>query len=140
MFSLTTILPIQVLLSLAFSATTVGRESSPTGSVLDELPQVPGVAGSSAQGIVPRRFAAIDLRSAGSQTRTVSGLGKCDERGHRRRAGSNDVVAVIACHDHQLKIAVVAVGPAIQFAFMILTPRASSLAPALDFLQSLVER
>src|SRR5438270_14073708 len=38
------------------------------------------------------------------------GLGKCDERGHRRRAGSNDVVAVIACHDHQLKITVVAVG------------------------------
>src|SRR6266487_1516343 len=42
------------------------------GSVLEELPQVPGVAGSSVQGIVPRRFAAISLRSAGSQTRTVS--------------------------------------------------------------------
>jgi len=38
------------------------------------------------------------------------GLGKCDERRHRRWAGSNDVVAVIACHDHQLKIAVVAIG------------------------------
>ena len=46
--------------------------SSPTGSVLEELPQVPGVAASSVQGILPRRFAAISLRSAGSQTRTVS--------------------------------------------------------------------
>src|SRR6266516_3455869 len=43
-----------------------------TGSVLEELPQVPGLAGSSVQGIVPRRLAAISLRSAGSQTRTVS--------------------------------------------------------------------
>src|SRR6266516_4896989 len=43
-----------------------------TGSVLEELPQVPGVAGSCVQGIVPRRLAAISLRSAGSQTRTVS--------------------------------------------------------------------
>jgi hypothetical protein len=30
--------------------------------------------------------------------------------GHRRRGGSNDVSALIACHNHQLKIAVVAVG------------------------------
>src|SRR5262249_24661426 len=33
--------------------------SSTTGSVLEELPQVPGVAGSFVQAIVPRRFAAI---------------------------------------------------------------------------------
>jgi hypothetical protein len=38
-------------------------------------------------------------------------LGKRDERGHRRRAGSNNVTAVVACHDHQLKIAVFAIGP-----------------------------
>jgi hypothetical protein len=42
------------------------------GSVLEELPQVPGLAGSFVQSIVPSRFAAISLRSAGSQTRTVS--------------------------------------------------------------------
>jgi hypothetical protein len=30
-------------------------------------------------------------------------------RGHRRRAGRNDVLAVVARHDHQLKIAVGAI-------------------------------
>src|SRR5262249_21682613 len=52
-------LPIQVLLSLALSVPPWGPRSSTTGSVLEELPQVPGVAGSFVQAIVPRRFAAI---------------------------------------------------------------------------------
>jgi hypothetical protein len=38
------------------------------------------------------------------------GLGKCDERGHRFRAGCGDVPAVVTCHDHQLETAVIAVG------------------------------
>jgi hypothetical protein len=39
----------------------------------------------------------------------VSGLGKRDERGHRSRAGSDDVLAVVTCHDHQLEAAVLVV-------------------------------
>src|SRR2546427_4137218 len=109
-FSLTTILPIQVLLSLAFSATTVGprqhtyrlgpgRAASGTrrGWVFR-----PGHRASQVGGNQP------SVRRVPDENRV--GLGKCDERGHRRRAGSNDVVAAIACHDHQLKIAVVAIG------------------------------
>jgi hypothetical protein len=65
---------------------------------LQELRYVPGVGASSVQGIVPRRLAAISVRSAGSQTRTVLPLGEPDERCHRRGARSDDVVAVVARH------------------------------------------
>ena len=37
-------------------------------------------------------------------------LGKCHERRHRRRARSDDVLAIVACHDHQLEPAVLTVG------------------------------
>src|SRR5439155_21232048 len=71
-FSLTTIFPIPGSPFAGVLSYHRGPATAPTGSALEEQPQVPGMAGSSVQGIVPRRLAAISLRSAGSQTRTVS--------------------------------------------------------------------
>jgi len=75
------------------------RESSPTGPVLKQLP--PGHRAPQVRGNQP------SVRRVPDENRV--GLGKGDERGHRRRAGSNDVVTVIACHDHQLEITVAAI-------------------------------
>jgi hypothetical protein len=67
------------------------------------------VAGSSAQDIVPRTFAAISLRSAGSQTRTVSARASATSA-VIAPGWEQDVSTVIACHDHQLKTSVLAIG------------------------------
>jgi hypothetical protein len=104
--------------------------NSPTGSVLAELPQVPGVAGSSVQGIVPRRFAAISLRSAGSQTRTVSAWAGATSAVIAAGLGAttwlrSSLVTIISSKSPSSPSA-----PAIQFAFVILTRRASALVQA----------
>jgi hypothetical protein len=52
-----------------------------------------------------------DQRSVGwvpDQNRV--GFGKCYEGGHRSRAGSDEMFAVVARHDHQFETAVLAVG------------------------------
>src|SRR6266516_1678287 len=97
-----------------------------TGSVIEELPQLPGVAGSSVQGIVPRRFAAISLRSAGSQTRTVSAWASATSAVIAAGLGAttwwrSSLVTIISSKSPPSPSA-----PAIQFAFMILTRHASS--------------
>src|SRR5205814_250338 len=91
----------------------------------EELPQVPRVAGSCVQGIVPRRLAAISLRSAGSQTRTVSAWASATSAVIAAGLGAttcwrSSLVTIISSKSPSSPSA-----PAIQFAFMILTRRAS---------------
>jgi hypothetical protein len=109
-FSLTTIFPIQVLLSLALSATTVGPRK-----LTYRLGPRRAASGTRRGWVFRPGHRASQVGGNQPSIRRVPGengvgLGKCDERGHRRRAGSNDVLAVVACHDHQLETAVVAIG------------------------------